>query len=191
MFKRILIAVDGSEAAGWALDAGVGLARSLSPTAPRAGRSADVRVGVVHVVDPYDTTNVVNTDLPDQRRDLPRALRRQGRQILHNAWERIPAEFSGQGRGRGEAAALGPCLLREGRAAEEIVATARDWHADLIVMGTHGPGRLAPLLVGGTADQTQRQAPCPVLVVGRPPREKGSSPLELGARLRPAAAVPA
>jgi nucleotide-binding universal stress UspA family protein len=184
MFNRILIAVDGSEAAGWALDAGIDLARSLSHAACMREQAAAARVGVVHVVDHCDASGLADAGLGDVRPDLPRALRRQGRQILRDARERIPAGLSGPGDGDG--AAPGPFLLREGRAADEIVAAARDWHADLIVMGTHGRGRLTPLLVGATVDQTARQAPCPVLVVGRPPRQGRAS----ASRLAPAA-VPA
>jgi len=151
MFRRILIAVDGSEAAGWALDAGIDLARSLSHAASTGAQGAEARVGVVHVVDHCDASGLDDADLRDVRPDLPRALRRQGRQILRDARERIPAGVSGPGDGAGPAP--GPCLLREGPAADEIVAAARDWHADLIVMGTHGRGRLTPLLVGATVEE--------------------------------------
>ena len=56
-------------------------------------------------------------------------------------------------------------VLREGRAFLEIIACARDEQADLIVMGTHGRGAIAHLLMGSTAERVVRQAPCPVLVV--------------------------
>jgi nucleotide-binding universal stress UspA family protein len=36
---------------------------------------------------------------------------------------------------------------------------------DLIVMGTHGRGAIAHLLMGSTAERVVRKAPCPVLTV--------------------------
>ena len=42
---------------------------------------------------------------------------------------------------------------------------------DLIVMGTHGRGAIAQLLVGSVAEKVVRTAPCPVLTVRHPERE--------------------
>jgi nucleotide-binding universal stress UspA family protein len=55
-----------------------------------------------------------------------------------------------------------------GRAYREILRTASDVHADLIVMGARGRGGapLAPL--GSTAQQVVRAASCPVLTVPAP-----------------------
>lgn len=53
-----------------------------------------------------------------------------------------------------------------GLPASEIVAEARAWDADLIVLGTHGRGPLGRALLGGVAHEVLREAPCPVLLVG-------------------------
>jgi nucleotide-binding universal stress UspA family protein len=58
--------------------------------------------------------------------------------------------------------------LRWGAAAVEIEDYARRHEIDLIVMGTHGRGMVAGVLLGSVADKLLRRAPCPVLVV-RPP----------------------
>ena len=47
----------------------------------------------------------------------------------------------------------------------EIVRYARREAIDLIVMGTHGRGAIAHLLVGSVAENVVRKAPCPVLTV--------------------------
>lgn len=47
----------------------------------------------------------------------------------------------------------------------EIVKYARREDIDLIVMGTHGRGLLAHLLIGSVAENVVRKAPCPVLTV--------------------------
>ena len=55
--------------------------------------------------------------------------------------------------------------------AEEIVKYAKAHAIDLIVMGTHGRGALAQLLVGSVAERVVRTAPCPVLTVRHPEHE--------------------
>jgi nucleotide-binding universal stress UspA family protein len=52
-----------------------------------------------------------------------------------------------------------------GGPARQIVQTALDRGADLIVMGTHGRGAVAHLLMGSVAERVVRTAPCPVLTV--------------------------
>src|SRR5437660_12258183 len=53
----------------------------------------------------------------------------------------------------------------EGAAVEEIVDYAKEKDIDLIVMGTHGRGWLAHVLMGSVAEKVVRKAPCPVLTV--------------------------
>jgi universal stress protein A len=47
----------------------------------------------------------------------------------------------------------------------EIIRYARENSIDLIVMGTHGRGFMAHLLLGSVAENVVRQGPCPVLTV--------------------------
>jgi len=58
--------------------------------------------------------------------------------------------------------------LLEGDPASEIVKLAKAEHADLIVLGTHGRTGIERLLLGSTAEQVLRRAPCPVLAVKEP-----------------------
>lgn len=55
--------------------------------------------------------------------------------------------------------------------AETIVAYAKDAEVDVIVMGTHGRGGVAHLLMGSVAEAVVRTAPCPVLTVRHPEHE--------------------
>jgi universal stress protein A len=57
--------------------------------------------------------------------------------------------------------------------AEDIVLAAKQEHADLIVMGTHGWTGVRHLLLGSVAEKVLRTAGCPVLVVR--PAEGGSA----------------
>jgi universal stress protein A len=52
-----------------------------------------------------------------------------------------------------------------GEPSREIVALARQVEADLIVLATQGRTGLPRMLLGSTAEQVIRHAPCPVLVV--------------------------
>ncbi len=47
----------------------------------------------------------------------------------------------------------------------EIVRYAKANSVDLIVMGTHGRGPIAHILLGSVAERVVRKAPCPVLTV--------------------------
>jgi nucleotide-binding universal stress UspA family protein len=49
--------------------------------------------------------------------------------------------------------------------AQRIVATASGWHADVIVMGTHGRRGVSRLMLGSVAERVLRRARCPVLLV--------------------------
>lgn len=50
---------------------------------------------------------------------------------------------------------------------DAITRYARERKADLIVVGTHGHGFVAHVLVGSTAERIVHHAPCPVLIVPR------------------------
>ena len=55
-----------------------------------------------------------------------------------------------------------------GTATGEIVGFAEKYGVDLIVMASHGRTGLRRLLMGSTAENVMRQAPCPVLIVKQP-----------------------
>jgi len=55
--------------------------------------------------------------------------------------------------------------VTSGDAAIEIVDQAKEWRADLVVLGAHGVILIEDIVVGGTAEGVTRGAPCSVLVV--------------------------
>lgn len=59
-------------------------------------------------------------------------------------------------------------VLKEGEPVLEILEVARDYHANLIVMGTHGRTGIGRLLMGSVAELVVRRAACPVLTVRTP-----------------------
>jgi nucleotide-binding universal stress UspA family protein len=68
---------------------------------------------------------------------------------------------------------------RSDEPADEITSYARTHGIDLIVMGTHGRGRMAHLLLGSVAEKVARTAPCPVLTM----REAAPAPGAEGPRI--------
>lgn len=68
-------------------------------------------------------------------------------------------------------------LFKEGNPSTEIVQTAQEINAGLIVLGTHGRTGLSHVLMGSVAERVARHAPCPVLIVREKsepkPRERG------------------
>jgi nucleotide-binding universal stress UspA family protein len=61
-----------------------------------------------------------------------------------------------------------PCdaLLREGHATSQIVAAARQFQADRILLGTRSRGKLGKMLLGSVAEQVLRSVNLPVVTVG-------------------------
>lgn len=57
-------------------------------------------------------------------------------------------------------------VMRDSSEAAGILRYADEQHIDLIVMGTHGYGALAEMLIGSVAQAVARQARVPVLIVG-------------------------
>lgn len=67
-------------------------------------------------------------------------------------------------------------LVREGNAAWQIAAAARQFRADRILLGTRSRSKLSKLLLGSVAEQVLRSANLPVITVGpeaRLPVESG------------------
>lgn len=161
---RILVALDDSDHAAWSVRA-----------ATKYALPTGAEVVLLHVINPAAT---LSADFAvSYAYDAVRAQQRQKADVLLEA-----------------AAALVPAtvhverLVREGAAADEIVAAAREWEADLIVMGTRGHGRLATFLLGSTAEEVVRRSHCPVLTVGHDPAALPRDAPKRAARARSSAA---
>jgi nucleotide-binding universal stress UspA family protein len=134
--KTIVIGFDGSPAAERALER----AAELSGTDGRVVIvTATVTVPAAGVVD----EPILDSPSPEERD----ALLEDGASRLRSA---------------GIEAAL---VAVEGGPAEALVEVARAEGADLIVVGSTGSGYVTRAIVGSTAENVVRQAPCDVLVV--------------------------
>lgn len=65
-------------------------------------------------------------------------------------------------------ALVAQCSVREGAPADVILGAAQEYHADLIIMGTHGRRGVSRLLFGSVAEAVLRRSPSPVLTVKSP-----------------------
>lgn len=131
-FKRILFPVDFSDTAS---EATVGAARYVEAFVGRY--EADVTL--LHVVEPPRYNDVRLPASPDQER--ARLARYLTKELEYVRVERV---------------------LAYGDAAEKILETARERHADLIMMPTHGEGPFRRFLLGSVTAKVLHDADCPV-----------------------------
>ena len=144
--KHILVATDFGEAADAALAYGRELARTFDATLHvlNVADDAFVRLGG----DAYIAV------LPELQKGIEEGARKQLDQLLiDNDPNPIPVKKA---------------VLTSTAPAAAIVQYARDTTIDLIIIGTHGRGAVAHLLMGSVAERVVRTAPCPVLTVRHP-----------------------
>ena len=146
-YRKILVAVDGSDASK------KGLREAL-----RLAKAERARLVIVHVVDEYPAFAALDGMMAGAPgADLVPALREGGKRVLARA--KASAQKGG---------VPATTVLREmlsGPAAYPIVREARKQGADLIVMGTHGRRGVRRLVLGSDAEQVVRTASVPVLLV--------------------------
>jgi nucleotide-binding universal stress UspA family protein len=145
-YRKILTAVDGSEIAERALREAIKLAREW--------RS---RLRILHVVDEsplWQAPEGVGVNYTT----VIESFRETGRKIEAAALK--SARDAGV---EAESALLE--LSGAGRVAELIVEDAKEWGADLVVVGTHGRRGFAHLVLGSVAEGVSRAASTPVLLV--------------------------
>ena len=145
MYTRILVPVDGSPTSNRGLAEAVKLARLTG-----------ARVRLVHVVDQLLYAAGME-GMGAMTADLLPLLREAGETLLKTAKARV--EASGVPVDTALFDSLG------GRVCDLVVAEATNWHADLIVLGTHGRRGVGRVFMGSDAEQIVRLAPTPVLLV--------------------------
>jgi nucleotide-binding universal stress UspA family protein len=139
--RRILVAYDESAPALWALEVAV-----------RTAQEAGGALRLVHVVRP--ATGAGGEYVSSLER-LDMMHHREAAEMLERVRTSLPRGLDVDH------------VVREGQPADEILAAAKAWDAEEIVIGTRARGRLAQFLLGSTAEQVIRRAACPVVTVGR------------------------
>lgn len=150
MFNRILVAVADDE-----------IVEQVIATARQLAEALGARVALVNAVDVVAAVAPA-TPLGAGIGPMGAGVGALGTQEVMEAQEEAGRRFLDRARaaiGRGEV------LQRDGAPAPAILATAREWAADLIVIGTHGRSGLGRLALGSVAEGVLREAHCPVLTV--------------------------
>ena len=164
--KKILYATDLSETAVHSFSYAVSLANMYG-----AGMT------ILHVLAEFPgeefITNMINSDTWQEikRRHYSEARDQLiGKKRDHVAIKEVLQAFSEEAKADGEDQAFvtDEILIKNGAPAEIIVETAKERNCDLIVMGTHGHGGIADVLIGSTAKRVVRQSTIPVLVIRLP-----------------------
>jgi len=148
MFKRILVAIDGSRTADRGFKAALNMAKEQ-----------DAQLHILHVVDAR--APVLYPDGSAYVDEIISLLRDGGKKIL----------------GKAEAAASSAGVKYKSTmvetmglpVADVIVQQAKKLRADVIVLGTHGRRGLSRLVMGSDAEGVLREASVPVMLIKSPP----------------------
>jgi nucleotide-binding universal stress UspA family protein len=135
--ERVLVAVDLFNGAGPTLRAADRLAGALG-----------AQLRAVHVIEPAKYPVVVPLSL-DQA-EYERRCRDEFVRLIESQLPDLP---------------LDERVVRTGVADEEIAEEATVWHADLVVVGSHGKKWIDRLLIGSTTERLLNRLPASLLVV--------------------------
>ena len=144
MFKRIVVAIDGSRTSRRSFESALELAATH-------GAVLQPYYVVENAPVYYDVPGYDPTILRDELAD-------QGAKLADEA----NAEMKQRG-------VQGAAVIAEGSSvddvAEMVLAAAAEFNADLLVMGTHGRKGFQRLILGSVAERCLRQATLPVLLI--------------------------
>ena len=138
LFKKILIATDGSKRTQNAVDMGLKMAREQHS-----------KVYAVYVVDTVTFTSIPMDVTWENMYQLLKDEGEEAVNVIKDNAAGIDVETH----------------VLEGNPAVEITKFANDNGVDLIVMGTLGKSGIDRILLGSTAEKVIRIANCPVLVI--------------------------
>lgn len=148
MYQRILIPVDGSPTSNCGLTEAMKLAKLTG-----------AQLRLLHVVD--EMPLVLSAEgYGAMATDVLGLLREAGEKILRQAASRV----------KDNGIPVDTVMFDSvsGRVCNCVVEQVRDWHADLVVLGTHGRRGVKRALLGSDAEQVVRTSPVPVLLVRAP-----------------------
>ena len=146
IFKKMMVALDGSEHADHALDFALDLAEKHSAN--------------VVLISVYHLSTLCYTALEvEVIQNCLEAQKVQHENVLSEALKKVKK--------------LKPNLkvstkLLKGRPADRIIETAKEENFDIIVMGSRGLTGVKRFLLGGVTDRVVHHAPCSVMVVKTP-----------------------
>jgi nucleotide-binding universal stress UspA family protein len=144
MYSKILVPVDGSDTSTAGLNEAIQLAKIHGS-----------QLCLLHIVNEF-VLDYTYAPGPFSE-DLFESLRKGGKAVLDAAEKLVLAQ------------GIRPtCVMVEsigGVAADLILEQAKEWQADIIVMGTHGRRGIFRLAMGSDAEQVVRAAAIPVMLI--------------------------
>jgi nucleotide-binding universal stress UspA family protein len=144
MFKNILIATDGSELAGRAVDYGVKLAKAL-----------DAKVCMLTVTQPFHVFAIEAEQLEETPTSFRTHMKKQAERILTHAAQVAAAAGI-------DAATI---HLEDDAPNQAIIRAAESRQCDVIVMASHGRSGMSAMFLGSETLKVLSQSTIPVLVV--------------------------
>ncbi len=152
-FKKILIAVDASSYSEKAAKYGCTLAKTLQ-----------AQIAFIHV-DEYPVVTEVTGDamMGEQMLVLPDITEIQNenaKNLLHKMTQTYADGLEAEQ------------IIKTGMIKDEILQFAKEWKADVIVLGTHGRTGFDHLILGSMAESITRHAECPVLIIPNKTEDK-------------------
>lgn len=139
-YSKVLIAVDSSEYSMKAAKEGLELAHQLN-----------AKAALLYVVDTSKAMGNVDAGIMPQQALI--VLKKEAEQTL----DELAAMYNGN--------EIMKFMPEGAHPAEDIIQTAENWEADLIVIGTHGRTGLLHLLMGSIAEDVVRHSKIAVMVV--------------------------
>ena len=151
LLTKILVTTDFSEVSDRALDYAIALARRY-----------DARIYLAHVITP-DPFQFAEPQLAQATYEKVRQAAEEGITdiLISGKLRGVPHEV----------------LMQEGNVWPTLDKLISEHEIDLVVVGTHGRGKVQKILIGSVAEEIFRQADCAVLTVG--PSVKGETPREI------------
>jgi nucleotide-binding universal stress UspA family protein len=148
LIRNVLVAVDGSENSGRALDFALDLAEKFSVAVTIINVSESPAMGAV----PLEPTTVTGDSMVIFAHDL----RKFHEEILNKAVVHAKTVKPN---------VMVSSKLREGDPALEIVAAAKEEGVDVVVVGHRGQGRVREIFLGNISEKVAHLAPCRVVIV--------------------------
>lgn len=149
VIKKVLVAVDGSEGAGKALDFALDLAEKFGASVMILNVSESLVIGSVpKEAVAYSGGNAAAVPGRDLEMDHDEIL---SRSVAHAKTVKPNLSVSS--------------MLKEGDPATEIVDVAKEDGFDVVVVGNKGFGLVKELLLGSVSEKVAPLSPCPVIIV--------------------------
>lgn len=140
MFKKVLVAIDGSAISDSAFTTAVEIAKNLKAT--------------VHVVYVVETGFFSALPMDNTWEMMYSLLEKEGKEALAKAREYAQKNSVEM-----------ITHLKQGHAGNEIIRTAQETGADLIIVGSHGKSQVDRLLIGSVSSFVVSHSPITTMVV--------------------------